>query len=58
MERSRRVHPVVYLDGDGELDYQDLVKVIDAARDSWYGVEVVLLTPELKKVLSAKQTAH
>jgi len=44
-ELSRRAHRVVYLEGDGCLQLGDIVRVIDIVRDAWYGVPVVLLTP-------------
>jgi len=54
-ELSRRAHRVVYLNGEGCLNVGDVVRVIDIARDAWYGVPVVLMTPELEKSLQLPQ---
>jgi biopolymer transport protein ExbD len=50
-ELSRRAHRVVYVQGEPCLSVGDVVRVIDIARDAWYGVPVVLMTPELEKSL-------
>jgi hypothetical protein len=44
-ELSRLAHRVVYVAGEGCLSFEDVVRVIDAARGVWGGVPVVLLTP-------------
>lgn len=44
-ELSRLGNPVLYVEGAGCLTVADVVHVIDIARDAWYGVPVVLLTP-------------
>jgi len=54
-ELSRRAHRVVYVQGEGCLKVEDVVRVIDIARDAWYGVPVVLMTPELEKSLHLPQ---
>ena len=54
-ELSRRAHRVVYVEGEDCLTVGDIVRVIDTARDAWYGVPVVLLTPKLKKSLQVPQ---
>lgn len=52
---SRRAGRVVYIEGDDSLAFADIVRVIDIARTAWYGVPVVLLTPELKRSLDAER---
>ncbi len=54
-ELSRRAHRVVYVRGEGCLNVEDVVGVIDIARDAWYGVPVVLMTPGLEKSLRLRQ---
>ena len=54
-ELSPRGHRVVSVRGDGCLNVGDVVRVIDTARDAWYGVPVVLMTPELEKSLDLPQ---
>jgi hypothetical protein len=54
-ELSRRAHRVIYVHGEGCLNVGDVLRVIDTARDAWYGVPVVLLTPELEKSLQLPQ---
>ena len=52
---SRRGSRVVYVEGDANLDLEDIVRVIDIARGAWPGVPVVLLTPALKRQLNAER---
>jgi biopolymer transport protein ExbD len=42
--------PVVYLEGAGCLEVDEVVRVMDVVRGAWYGVSIVLLTPGLKNV--------
>jgi biopolymer transport protein ExbD len=51
---SRSPHRVVYVEGDDLLEFGNIVRVIDIARDAYSGVPVVLLTPALKKTLMGK----
>ncbi len=51
---SRSPHRVVYVEGDDLLEFENIVRVIDIARDASSGVPVVLLTPALKKTLIGK----
>ena len=51
---SRSPHRVVYVEGDDLLEFGNIVRVIDIARDAWSGVPVVLLTPALKRPLIGK----
>ena len=53
VELSRRADRVIYVEGDIDLEFADIVRVVDIAQEAWYGVHVVLLTPELKKSLDA-----
>lgn len=46
-ELSLLGNPIVYVEGTGCLTVADVVHVIDIARDAWYGVPVVLVTPGL-----------
>jgi|ERR1022692_471892 biopolymer transport protein ExbD len=50
-ELSKRGRPVVFVEGDDYLEFRDVAEVIDIAHEGWPGVHVVLLTPQLKKVL-------
>jgi hypothetical protein len=52
---SRRGSRVVYVEGDANLDFEDIARVIDIARGAWPGVPVVLLTPALKRQLNAER---
>jgi biopolymer transport protein ExbD len=52
---SRRGSRIVYVEGDVNHDYKDIIRVIDIARGSWPGVPVVLLTPVLKRQLNAER---
>jgi biopolymer transport protein ExbD len=54
-ELSRHPDRVVYVEGEGDLEVGDIVRVVDVAREAWYGVPVVLLTPKLKKSLEAER---
>jgi len=54
-ELSRHADRVVYVEGEGDLEVGDIVRVVDVAREAWYGVPVVLLTPKLKKGLEAER---
>jgi hypothetical protein len=47
-EFSRRGHRVLYVQGEGCLAVSDVFQVIDSARDAWYGVPIVLMTPGLE----------
>lgn len=51
-ELSRRADRVVFVEGEGNVAVSDVVRV-DDTREAWYGVTVVLLTPELKKTLGS-----
>jgi biopolymer transport protein ExbD len=55
---SRHPHPVVYVEADGCLTLDDVMRVVDIARDAWYGVPVVLLTPKTRKMLDLKRDGH
>ena len=52
---SRRGSRVLYVEGDANLDFLDIARVIDIARGAWPGVPVVLLTPALKRQLNAER---
>jgi biopolymer transport protein ExbD len=54
-ELSRHAQPVVYVDGDPCLTVGNVVEVIDLARDAWYGVPIVLVTPELMNTLKVPE---
>jgi biopolymer transport protein ExbD len=53
MELSRRADRVVFVEGDGNLQVADVMRVIDIARGAWPGIPVVLLTPALNKKLGS-----
>jgi biopolymer transport protein ExbD len=48
-ELSRRANRIIYIDGDQDLHYAEVVRLVDAAEGAWFGVSVVLLTPKLKE---------
>ena len=50
-ELSRHADPVVYVEGDRNLEVATMLRVIKVARGAQNGVRVVLLTPALKKSL-------
>lgn len=50
-ELSRNVRAVVYFRGTGEMDVGQMIRIMDTIRDGWFGVPVVLLTPESEKTL-------
>jgi len=54
-ELSRSPNRAVYVEGHGTLEFADIVRVIDIAREAWPAVPVVLLTPEVKKNLGAER---
>jgi hypothetical protein len=47
-ELSRRAHRVLYIKGDVSCQVGDVVQMISVARDVWFGLPVVLLTPKLE----------
>jgi len=49
---NRRTGWTVLVEGDGSLDFGDVVRVIDIARGVRPGIPVVLVTPTLKRTLS------
>lgn len=51
-ELSRRANRVVYVDGEKDLSFADVARVVEIARDAWPGVPVVLLTPRLRRTLT------
>ena len=53
IELRRRADQIVFVEGDGNLEVSDIVRVIDIARGARPGIPVVLLTPALKRTLSA-----
>jgi biopolymer transport protein ExbD len=52
-ELSRHADPVIYVEGDRNLEVATMLRVIKVARAAQNGVRVVLLTPALKKSLDA-----
>lgn len=52
-ELSRHADPVIYVEGDRNLEVATMLRVIKVARAARKGVRVVLLTPALKKSLDA-----
>jgi hypothetical protein len=54
-ELSRQARPVVYVDGDPCLTFGNVVEVIGLARDAWYGVPIVLVTPGLMNTLKGPE---
>jgi biopolymer transport protein ExbD len=54
-ELSRRPDRVVYVEGHDNLEFADIVRVVDVTREAWYGVTVVLLTPKVKKIPNAQR---
>jgi hypothetical protein len=47
-ELSRRAHRVLYIKGDVSCQVGDVVHMISVARDVWFGLPIVLLTPKLE----------
>ena len=57
-ELSRHADPVVYVEGDRNLEVGNILRVIKVARASRNGVRIVLLTPVLKKSLDAERPSE
>jgi biopolymer transport protein ExbD len=52
---SWRPNPVVYIEARNDLQFDDVVRVIDIVREDWPSVPVVLLTPSLQQKLDGER---